>query len=111
MGGDEVRYLLESSVWMMSALREQLLPADIQKIVGDAGERLGFRGNFRRQLANQSVASKLGRKKPTANCNSAIGSGSVGWPVLAMAAQKAFRSFSSSWFNFAMKMSREPAQD
>ena len=42
MGGDEVRYLLDSSVWMMSALREQVLPAGIQKIVGDADETLGL---------------------------------------------------------------------
>jgi PIN domain nuclease of toxin-antitoxin system len=42
MGGHEVRYLLDSSVWLMSALREQALPTDIQKIVGDADEVLGL---------------------------------------------------------------------
>jgi PIN domain nuclease of toxin-antitoxin system len=42
MGGDEVRYLLDSSVWLMSALREQVLPDNIQKIVGDADETLGL---------------------------------------------------------------------
>src|SRR5205085_853710 len=42
MGGDEVRHLLDSSVWLMSALREQVLPADIQEIVGDADETVGL---------------------------------------------------------------------
>ncbi|MDQ6632727.1 MAG: type II toxin-antitoxin system VapC family toxin [Verrucomicrobiota bacterium] len=42
MGGDEVKYLLDSSVWIMSSLREQVLPSDIQKIVGDANEVLGL---------------------------------------------------------------------
>ncbi|MEO6035601.1 MAG: type II toxin-antitoxin system VapC family toxin [Verrucomicrobiota bacterium] len=35
-------YLLDSSVWIMSALREQVLPTDIQKIVGDADETFGL---------------------------------------------------------------------
>jgi PIN domain nuclease of toxin-antitoxin system len=42
MGGDEVRYLLDSSVWLMSALREQVLPDNIREIVGDADEMLGL---------------------------------------------------------------------
>jgi PIN domain nuclease of toxin-antitoxin system len=42
MGGDEVRYLLDTSAWMMSALREQVLPDAIQNIVGDADETLGL---------------------------------------------------------------------
>jgi len=37
-----VRYLLDSSVWMMSALRAQVLPDEIQKIVGDTDETLGL---------------------------------------------------------------------
>ena len=37
-----MKYLLDSSVWIMSALREQVLPPDIQKIVGDADETLGL---------------------------------------------------------------------
>ncbi len=42
MGGDEVRYLLDSSVWMMSSLRQEVLPADIQKVLDDADEKLGL---------------------------------------------------------------------
>ena len=42
MGGAEVRYLLDSSVWLMSALREQVLPADIREIIGDPDETLGL---------------------------------------------------------------------
>lgn len=42
MGGDEVKYLLDTSVWLMSTLREQVLPDDIQAIVGDADETLGL---------------------------------------------------------------------
>src|SRR5438045_1062850 len=42
MGGHEVRYLLDSSVWMMGALRENVLPADIKKIVDNADETLGL---------------------------------------------------------------------
>lgn len=37
-----MRYLLDSSAWIISALREQALPADIQKIVGNADETLGL---------------------------------------------------------------------
>lgn len=37
-----MRYLLDSSVWLLSALREDALPADIQKIIGDADEMLGL---------------------------------------------------------------------
>ena len=37
-----MKYLLDSSVWMMSALRDQVLPGDIRKIVGDANEVLGL---------------------------------------------------------------------
>ena len=37
-----MRYLLDTSVWWMSALREQVLPQDIQGIVGDADETLGL---------------------------------------------------------------------
>lgn len=37
-----MRYLLDSSIWLMSALREQVLPGEIQKIVGDANETLGL---------------------------------------------------------------------
>jgi PIN domain nuclease of toxin-antitoxin system len=42
MGGAEVRYLLDTSAWMMSALREQVLPEEIQRIVGDTNETLGL---------------------------------------------------------------------
>jgi len=42
MGGVEVTYLLDSSVWLMSALRGDVLPDDIQEIVGNAGETLGL---------------------------------------------------------------------
>ncbi len=42
MGGNEVRYLLDTSVWLMSALREQVLPADIQEIIGAPDETLGL---------------------------------------------------------------------
>jgi PIN domain nuclease of toxin-antitoxin system len=42
MGGYEVRFLLDTSVWLMSALREQVLPADIRKIVADVDETLGL---------------------------------------------------------------------
>ena len=37
-----MKYLLDSGVWMMSALRGEALPARIQKIVGNAGETLGL---------------------------------------------------------------------
>jgi PIN domain nuclease of toxin-antitoxin system len=37
-----VKYLLDSSVWMRSALNPDTLPADIRKIVGDADEMLGL---------------------------------------------------------------------
>lgn len=37
-----MRYLLDSSVWLMSALREQVLPDEIQKIAGDPDEALGL---------------------------------------------------------------------
>ena len=37
-----MRYLLDSSVWLMSALREQVLPEDIQEIVSNADETLGL---------------------------------------------------------------------
>ena len=42
MGRDEVTYLLDSSVWMMSALRGDVIPAPIQEIVDDADEILGL---------------------------------------------------------------------
>ena len=42
MGSDEVNYLLDSSVWMRSALEPDTLPSDIQKITGNAEERLGL---------------------------------------------------------------------
>jgi PIN domain nuclease of toxin-antitoxin system len=42
MGGHEVRYLLDTGVWLMSALREEVLPVDIRKIIGEPGERLGL---------------------------------------------------------------------
>ncbi len=37
-----MRYLLDSSVWMRSALRGHTLPAEIQSIVGDPQEILGL---------------------------------------------------------------------
>ena len=37
-----MKYLLDSSVWMRSALNPDTLPADIRKIVGDADEMLGL---------------------------------------------------------------------
>ena len=42
MGGDEVRCLLDTGVWLMSALREQVLPTDIQEIIGAPNETLGL---------------------------------------------------------------------
>lgn len=42
MGGDEVRYLLDTGAWLMSALRPQVLPADIQEIIGAPDETLGL---------------------------------------------------------------------
>jgi PIN domain nuclease of toxin-antitoxin system len=40
--GDEMRYLLDSSVWMRSALQGHTLPAGIRKIVGNPEEILGL---------------------------------------------------------------------
>jgi PIN domain nuclease of toxin-antitoxin system len=37
-----VRYLLDSSVWIRSALRGETLPAEIRKIVGNPKETLGL---------------------------------------------------------------------
>jgi PIN domain nuclease of toxin-antitoxin system len=37
-----MRYLLDSSVWMRSALNPDTVPADIRKIVGNADEMLGL---------------------------------------------------------------------
>ena len=37
-----MKYLLDTSAWLMSALREQILPDEIQDIVGDADETLGL---------------------------------------------------------------------
>ena len=37
-----MKYLVDTSVWLMSALREQVLPADIRKIIGDPDETLGL---------------------------------------------------------------------
>jgi len=42
MGGHEVRYLLDTGMWLMSALRAQVLPTDIRKIIGDPEETLGL---------------------------------------------------------------------
>ena len=42
MGGDEVKFLINTGVWLMSALRENVLPAPIRKIVGDPDETLGL---------------------------------------------------------------------
>ncbi len=42
MGGDAVRYLLDTSVWLMSALRPQVLPDEIEEIIGDTDEALGL---------------------------------------------------------------------
>jgi PIN domain nuclease of toxin-antitoxin system len=42
MGSCQVKYLLDSSVWMRSALQPHTLPNDIQKIVGDPKESLGL---------------------------------------------------------------------
>lgn len=42
MGGDEVTYLLDTSVWLMSALRPQVLPHEIEEIIADTGETLGL---------------------------------------------------------------------
>lgn len=42
MGGDDVKYLLDTSTWLMSALRGQVLPTAIREIVGDADETLGL---------------------------------------------------------------------
>ena len=37
-----MKYLLDSSVWLMSALREQVLPDEIQEIIGDTDKTLGL---------------------------------------------------------------------
>lgn len=37
-----MKYLLDTSAWLMSALREQVLPDEIKDIVGDANETLGL---------------------------------------------------------------------
>ncbi len=42
MGGGQVRYMLDSSVWLRSALTPHTLPTAIQKIVGDPDETLGL---------------------------------------------------------------------
>lgn len=42
MGGHEVKYLLDSSVWMRSALQGHTLPVDIRKLVGNPDEILGL---------------------------------------------------------------------
>jgi PIN domain nuclease of toxin-antitoxin system len=42
MGCRQVRYLLDSSVWMRSALEQQTLPPDIQDIIGNPNELLGL---------------------------------------------------------------------
>ena len=42
MEGYEVKYLLDSSVWMRSALEGHTLPPDVQSIVGNPDEELGL---------------------------------------------------------------------
>ncbi len=42
MGGDEVRYLLDSSAWMRSALNPDTLPAAIRTFIADPDETLGL---------------------------------------------------------------------
>lgn len=42
MGGNEVRYLLDSSVWLMGALRGKVLPVAIQKLLSDTNQPLGL---------------------------------------------------------------------
>ena len=37
-----MKYLLDSSVWLMSTLREHVLPESIREIVGDPDETLGL---------------------------------------------------------------------
>ena len=59
MGGDEVRYLLDSSVWLMSALREQVLPDDIQEIIGDVDETLGLSIFSLWEVAKKNQQGKL----------------------------------------------------
>ena len=38
-----MRYLLEVNLWLMAALREQVLPAGVQKIFSDAEKPLGLK--------------------------------------------------------------------
>jgi PIN domain nuclease of toxin-antitoxin system len=59
MGGDEVRYLLDSSVWLMSALREQVLPDDIQEIIGDVDETLALSIFSLWEVAKKNQQGKL----------------------------------------------------
>ena len=42
MGGDEVRYLLDTSAWMRSALNPDTLPAAIRAFIADPDELLGL---------------------------------------------------------------------
>ena len=58
MGGDEVKYLLDTSVWLMSALRAQALPDDIQEIVGD-DEVLGLSIFSLWEVAKKNQQGKL----------------------------------------------------
>lgn len=54
-----MRYLLDSSVWLMSALREQALPPDIQEIVGAATEPLGLSIFSLWEVAKKNQQGKL----------------------------------------------------
>jgi PIN domain nuclease of toxin-antitoxin system len=62
MGGHEVTYLLDTSVWLMSALRPQVLPDEIEEIIADTGETLG-----RSIFSLWEVAKKRAGKAHAAN--------------------------------------------
>jgi PIN domain nuclease of toxin-antitoxin system len=59
MGGDEERYLLDTTVWLISALREHILSDDVREIVGDADEPLGLSISSLWEVAKKHQQGKL----------------------------------------------------
>ena len=54
-----MKYLLDTSVWLMSALRGQVLPAAVQELVGDADESLGLSVFSLWEAAKKHLQGKL----------------------------------------------------
>ena len=54
-----MKYLLDSSVWLMSALREHVLPEDIREIIGNADETLGLSIFSMWEVAKKNQLGKL----------------------------------------------------